>query len=321
MKTSIVAHLMGAAAALALATAPTFAAAQAYPSSNPTYIPTAVVPATTLTAAGDVTLNANGLGTITARIAGTNTGVAGVFQGTNERSANPTWTTIGAVPVGASGGGAVSAVTGNGLYRLNASGFSQVRFHMTAISTGSAVVTMAGTPGPSLTAVAPVRRSTYSAAVTALAPAASATDFFTLTGAAGVTVRINHVECSGISTAAATATVNALLRSTANSAGTSSAATAVPHDSSDPAATATALSYTANPTTGTLVGVVRSGKLTTVTAASTAVLAGPLSWDFGTGQHEEVTLRGTGQVFALNGAGASFTSGAALNCSVTWTEE
>jgi hypothetical protein len=27
------------------------------------------------------------------------------------------------------------------------------------------------------------------------------------------------------------------------------------------------------------------------------------------------------QSFSLNGAGASFSSGAALNCSVTWTEE
>lgn len=295
--------------------------AQTYPVNTPTYIPTAVLAPATLAAAGDVVFNSQGLGNVLIRVSGTNTGVAALIQGTNETGASPTYTTLGALQTGSGSGGAISAITGNGLYRVNSSGFARIRVHLTAISTGSVVVAMSGTPGVSLSVTAPLRRATYSAAITALAPAASATDFLTLTGAAGVTVRLNHVECSGISTAAATATVAGLVRSTADTSGTSTAPTVVPHDSSDPAGTATVLAYTANPTVGSLVGIIRSGKLSTNTAATSAFGAQTMAWDFGVGQTEEVTLRGITQVFALNGAAASFTSGAALNCSVTWTEE
>lgn len=174
----------------------------------------------------------------------------------------------------------------------------------------------------------PYRPVTYSAAFVALAPAASATDFLTITGSATKTVFVRSVSCSGISTAAATATINGVVRSTANTGGTAvtPSATAggqlVPHDSTASAATAAVAAYTANPTTGTLVGIVRSDKLTTTTAASSAVNGQPLMvWRFGDNQDQSVVLRGATQVFALNGAGASFSAGTALNCSVEWIEQ
>lgn len=168
----------------------------------------------------------------------------------------------------------------------------------------------------------PAVKATYSAATIALAPAAATTDFFTLTGSASKTIRITRAGCNGVSTAAATATIVALKRSTANSAGTSTTLTAVPHDSTLAAASGTAKAYTANPTTGTLVGNLRAGSLTTTTAASSAVPALPLIWEFGDGrQNYPVTLRGTAQVFSLNGNGGTFSAGTALNCTVTWVEE
>lgn len=320
LRSRILAVAALAAASILAASPAVEAVAQVYPTNNPTYIPTAVLPATTLAAPGDVTFNTNGLGTVVFRIAGTNTGVAGTFQVTESRAASPTWQTVGVTQVGGTGG-SISAVTGNGVYRLKAAGFAQVRFHMTAISTGSAVVSGAGGPAADMLLTSPLRRATYSAAITALAPASSATDFFTLTGSATTTVRVNRVECSGISTAAATASIEALRRSTADTGGTATNPTATPHDANDPAATAVVAAYTANPTVGTLVGSLRAGKLTTNTAASSAFGTSSLVWNFGDGQNEEVTLRGAAQQFALNGVGASFSSGTALQCAVTWTEE
>lgn len=303
-------------AALILAAAPSLALAQTYPSSNPTYVPTAVLPATTCAAACDVVFNVNGISTVSFRIAGAGTGIAAVIQGANDRSSSPTYSTL---TVQGIGGIRQSTVTATGLYRVNTAGLASVRFHLTAV-TGSVTIGGAGTLDAAENVALPARKATYSASIVALAPAASATDFLTLTGSASATVEVTHAECSGISTAAATATVEALLRSTADSAGTPSAMTAVPHDSTDPAAAGTVTAYTANPTTGSLVGIVRAGKLTTNTAATSAFVAAPLAWDFGSGENQTVVLRGATQVFALNGAGASFTAGSALNCAITWIE-
>jgi hypothetical protein len=168
----------------------------------------------------------------------------------------------------------------------------------------------------------PVTNRTYSASITALAPAASATDFLTVTGVAGHIVRVTRAECSGTATAAGAAAVVALVRSTANTAGTSTTPVAVALDGVDGAAGAVVKSYTANPTIGTLVGPVRTGFIGLAANAS-AVAAAPLAWDFGNRPASRigVVLRGATQVFALNGNGASFPAGTSLNCSVEWEEQ
>lgn len=172
-----------------------------------------------------------------------------------------------------------------------------------------------------LTTINTQRRTTYSASITALAPAASATDFLTIIGSATKTVWVHEFRCSGISTAAATATVTAVKRSTANTGGTATTPTAVPHDSASAAGTAVVSAYTANPTVGTAVGTVRSGKISTNTAATSAFAEPEVVWEFGAdGFTQPIVLRGVAQSVSLNGAGASFTAGAALNCSVTWSE-
>lgn len=168
----------------------------------------------------------------------------------------------------------------------------------------------------------PAVKATYSATAIGIAPVASTTDFFTLTGSATKTVRVLSASCNGTSTAEATHVVVALKRSTANSAGTSSNLTEVPLDSSLSAATATALSYTANPTTGALVGNIEARQVTTTEAAAAVVQPKAAEFVFGQGrQAYPVTLRGTAQVFALNGNAASFAAGTSLNCSVQWVEE
>src|ERR1700744_968787 len=69
----------------------------------------------------------------------------------------------------------------------------------------------------------PAQQRTFAATKIALAPAASATDFFPIRGSASGPVRVRRIFCSGTSTAAATAMVQVVKRSTANTGGTSTA--------------------------------------------------------------------------------------------------
>lgn len=157
---------------------------------------------------------------------------------------------------------------------------------------------------------------TYSATVTGLASAAACTDLFTITGSASKTIRVTKLKISGVQTTGGLIDVVVLKRSTANTAGTSTNPTAVPHDSGFAAATATINAYTANPTTGNLVGNVRVDKL--FVSASTA-LGGVLEYNFGNSAGSSIVLRGTTQVLAVNLNGATVTGGA-FDITVEWVE-
>lgn len=296
------------------------AVAQTYPSNNPSYEPTAVLAPVTLSAPGTANFNANSIGTLNVRVSGTFTGLTATVQITESRSASPTWTNVTAYTVG---GVPQSTITGTGLYRVNVAGAAQVRVNVTAISTGSVVVSASGNEATGAVINAPLQRSTYTAGILALVPAASATDIITLTGSATTTVRVVYSACSGISTAAGTTPLVALTRSTADTGGTSSTITPVSNDPNNPAPTAVLKSYTANPgALGTLVANGRAGWLTTGTAASSGLQAGPLEWSFGDEQSDqEIVLRGATAQFALNSNGVSWPAGTSLYCSVSWTEE
>lgn len=294
------------------------AQAQQYPINNPTYIPTAVLAASTFTAAGTATFNNNGNGTALIRVAGTNTGLSAVVQITESRAASPTWTTV---PVQTVGGSRISTITANGLYRLNINGATQVRFNLASITGTNVIVSASATPGAEFVQQLPAVKTTYSATAT-VAPAASGTDLLTITGSATKTVSVTHASCSGTSTAVGAGSLFLAKRSTANTGGTSAAVTAVPVDSADAAASATVLNYSANPTTGTLVGNVASAIITLTPAATTTYGALPVKWDFGQRDGEKpIVLRGIAQVFALNGGGVTLPSGASLLCNLAWTEE
>lgn len=299
--------------------------AQTYPTGGANYTPAAVLAPTTLSAPGNVVFQSNSIGTLNIRLSGAFTGLAATIQVSEARTGTINWTPISAVAVNANGGniGTRSTLSVAGLYRVDVSGYAQVRVNVSAISTGSVIVSASGGNPDGVDYVTPIQRSTYSATAVGLVPAASATDFLTLTGSATTTVRVIGVYCSGVSTAAATQSIVALTRSTADTGGTSTNPTKVPNDPNSPAATAVVAAYTANPaSTGTLVGNVRAGYISTVTAASTAVPAEPLNWFFGNQQSDqEIVLRGTTSVFALNAAGASFSAGTLLNCHISWTEE
>lgn len=183
----------------------------------------------------------------------------------------------------------------------------------------AALVTAAGALNVNIAGLN-ISKTTYSAAINSLTPPATPTDMVTITGSATKTVKILRIELSTTQTTAGINTFFLVKRSTANSAGTSSAGTAVPHDSTNAAATATVLAYTANPTLGSAIGNVRATKVLTPAPASLATAV--QVWEFdGVSGGQPVVLNGTSQVLALNFNGAALPTGLNVNCTITWTEE
>lgn len=189
------------------------------------------------------------------------------------------------------------------------------------VNADSSITVTQGAAGTSIWPVEP-KASTivaYSASVSGLVPAASATDVFTITGSATKIVKITRIEVSGTTSSGSGIGVNVQIikRSTANSAGTSSAATSVPMDSNDAAGTATVRSYTANPTLGTAVGTIISSRMSFVTTGQNS---DNREWSFGNRAAKPIVVRGTSQVVAVNLNVATIT-GPVMGATIEWTEE
>jgi hypothetical protein len=165
---------------------------------------------------------------------------------------------------------------------------------------------------------------TYAASVNALAPASAATDFLTITGSATKTVRVRSVVCSGTSTSAGSLEVSIVKRSALDTGGTSTTLTPVSRSTSDPAATAVVTAYTANPSAlGTSLGIVDTGLLGTIAPASVSAAPPGVAFLYNyapTDRRKPPTLVGATQLLAINANAGTFTTGAALACTVTWTE-
>lgn len=308
-------------ACAALSALPNPAIAQSYALNNPVYVPTPILASQSLAAPGALAFQTNSVGSVSFRVTGTYTGLVAEIDCTTSRDASPTWSAAMSFQgSGVGGQGLFKSITANGLYILgNLNSYSQCRFNVTAISTGSVSMSAAGGYGR-WEDVLPLKRRTYRASITGLAPVASATDLFTIYGSATNVVRVKWVKCSGISTANANYLVSLVKRSTADSGGSSTAPTLVPMDSSDSAATAVVAAYTGNPTTGSAVGTIDTGSLITNTLATTSIEPSPLVFNSGADNEEEFTLRSATEGLAINGRGASASAGAALDCTVEFTE-
>lgn len=168
-------------------------------------------------------------------------------------------------------------------------------------------------------------KKTYSASG-AFTPPATPTDLVTIFGSATKTVRVMSFKLGTVNTAAGSQLFVLSKRSAVTTSGTAVAATAVPLDSSDAAATATVNHYTAAPTAGTALGTIVTKKVasTVVTPTSFAgvredsdVEMLPMSSD----QVKSVVLRGVAEGLAINFAGAALVSGQIHTYNVVWTEE
>lgn len=160
-------------------------------------------------------------------------------------------------------------------------------------------------------------KNTFSSASNSITLAATATDFWELIGSSTKTVRILKLTISGFATAGASPDILLILRSTANSGGTSSNPTIVPNDSNNSAATASINLYSANPTLGSAVGTIRARKLNLGAAGA----AGTIEWKFSDVNDQAIVLRGTSQVLCLNFNGQAVPSGASLDIDCEFVED
>lgn len=158
---------------------------------------------------------------------------------------------------------------------------------------------------------------TYAATVTALSPASSATDIFTITGSSSKIVYVKKIVISYSSVSSTNTNAILIKRSSANSGGTSTVRTAVPYYSTNPAATATVRAYTANPTLGTSVGQVFSYKL--FSTGGSNVLPQVTVITFGDNASQPIVLSGTSEVLAINLNGVTISSSTA-NITIEWIE-
>jgi hypothetical protein len=151
----------------------------------------------------------------------------------------------------------------------------------------------------------PAVRPTYSAAIVGMTPAASATDLFTIAGVAGKVVRVTRINCTGTSTALGSSLLQIVKRSALDTGGTATNPAAIKHDSADAAASAVVAAYTANPTLGT---------------GTATGLGSPFTAEFGAINDKQVILRSAAEQLAVNANAASLATGAAVSCTVEWTE-
>lgn len=174
-----------------------------------------------------------------------------------------------------------------------------------------------------------LKQKTYSAASVALAPAASATDIFCISGSSTLAVSIKRIRISGTAGTLVSAPFTLVRRASLNTGGTAATGAALPvaapHISTDSAATATLTAYTANPTiVDSSPLYFRSDYLTLpVTTAGTSIA--PLVWEAGETvatftKAFDIPKGTTTQQYCINLNGVSVSSGL-LHISTTWLEQ
>lgn len=151
-------------------------------------------------------------------------------------------------------------------------------------------------------------------------PAAAATDICTLVGSATKQIRLRRILFNMLASAIQSDPVAIVKRSTANSGGTSASNNGnVPYDSSNAAATAVFRIYTANPTTGTAVGLLADPYVTTGNLTTGGPPAGITEFKFGE-LGQAIVLRGVAQSVSVNLNALTYLTPEA-SCTFEWTEE
>lgn len=181
----------------------------------------------------------------------------------------------------------------------------------------AAVGTVLDTTTPLPTPPAPVAFGSFMAASVAFTPGPTPQDVFTILGSATKRVEVSRIAITTVQTTAGMNAWSLVKRSTANTGGTSAIVTAVPTDDSYPAATAVVRQYTANPTLGTTLGNLWTGRVGSPVPNS-AVL-GPIERVLFEGD-VRVTLTGVTDVLAWNFGGVVLPAGLSVQASVWWNE-
>jgi hypothetical protein len=263
-----------------------------------------------------------------------------------------TWVNVNGYPF--TGGAAASSLPANatGAWLVPCGAFPKVRLAVTAVSTTPSA-TAAGAAGvggneqllltalggslpggtnsignlnapPQGTYIGTVLNegnvATYRYEAVGITPAATPTDIFTLQGSASKVIKVKRVIVSGEATAAAQVVANLVRRSTANTAGTSTAPVIAQSDNADAAPFGAIKLYSVNPTAlGTVVATIISRRVGL--NPNSALPASAIELSFGVRNDKPIILRGATDFLAINLAGAALPAGTKLDIAIEWTEE
>ena len=174
-----------------------------------------------------------------------------------------------------------------------------------------------------------LNKTTYTAVALALPPASSATDVACIAGSASKTIKITRMMISGTANTLVTLPVTLLRRNTADTGGTAATTTAnwantiAKMDSNNPTASATLISYSANPTINDASPTYIRSQEVTLPVTSAGTVINPGLWLFsenGVGLGQPLTLRGAAQQACVNLNSVSVSTGL-LHISAEWYEE
>lgn len=172
-------------------------------------------------------------------------------------------------------------------------------------------------------------KTTYSAAFIGLVPVTGATDLVCIAGSATKTIRLQSVKLSGTNSAVVILPATLLRRVAVDSGGTAASTTANPantiskRDVNSPTATATLISYVANPTINDTSPTYIDSASMTLPITTSVVPAVPLVFDFAKDVEnllQPPTLVGAAAQICVNLNATAIAAGL-INGSITWTEE
>lgn len=168
---------------------------------------------------------------------------------------------------------------------------------------------------------------TYAATAVGLAPGTAPTDVACLRGSASRTVRVKQVRISGTAGTAINIVANLTKHTSIDTGGTPATGNALPVpyplDSSFPTVSATAASWTANPTINDAApGIINSSTVfLPATATASGAYAALFQWDDGGPAVSPPVLRGAAQELCVNLGGVTAPSSGLMTISFEWTEQ
>lgn len=176
-------------------------------------------------------------------------------------------------------------------------------------------------------------RYTYSSAFVGLVPVTAATDVICISGSATATIKLQQIKISGTAaTAVQSLPVTLLKRGSLDTGGTPASTTANPGVTTqinkrviaNPAATATLISYVANPTIVDTTPTYLDSASLTMPVVTTAVQMQPLVFDYSNNVSNFIqppTITAATAQICVNLNAATITNASVWNGSLTWTEE
>lgn len=179
-------------------------------------------------------------------------------------------------------------------------------------------------PVPGITCASEPIVTTYGATSVGVVPASAATDLACLTGSATKTIRLQYIRISGSAGTLINVPVTLLKRASADTGGTAATSTALPVpyslDSTNAAASATTIAYTANPTLVDSAPGILDNDIVALVTTGTASTNGAIVFDYTARNFMQApVLRGIAQQLCVNLNATTISSGV-VNVTFRWTE-